>query len=512
MKKIAILTSMLVLAACGGGSKSPESSPVGNHVSGSTIDLTIPSSLRGAVTSAESNLNKEVTGMRSEVIVSSGTSVPLFRSSSVINASGIRFVSYRLDDIKLYAADSDNTGDGYLQIGMDDDTGRIESILTQVGGAGAHIARVGNTAQFNGPIFEYVIDKGFAKVADSDDVFTAPSDSTTEQLATAAHNNHFGEGKWFLDPDENVYKYIRYGDQAKYRVVDTGQDMDALEQIESEQHLSGGHWNRVDEIMDVVTYGKNIGTDDDGNDIALQYSDFGHFNPVYKTKLVDLISKSESGWTAHISKDQTADVNDLLEKEDYQLFAGGYAIKGTSMAEDRPSLTPAKGATFKGMAIGRVYTSIQGSNNDAREAHFSDYHITGDGHDITKHFETKGATMTISADGNTQTLWMPFYSDNSTTDQFYDVTITQTGNNAPSFEFAATDPTDIASQYQIHDAFDKNEDGSYKYVQGASFHPGYYGVNTASEAAGTARIYSEHEFNDGVTREYEFQAAYGMKK
>ena len=49
-------------------------------------------------------------------------------------------------------------------------------------------------------------------------------------------------------------------------------------------------------------------------------------------------------------------------------------------------------------------------------------------------------------------------------------------------------------------------------VKGASFNPGYYGVNTVSEAAGTARLYSEEDLGNHVQREYEVQAAYGMKK
>ena len=40
---------------------------------------------------------------------------------------------------------------------------------------------------------------------------------------------------------------------------------------------------------------------------------------------------------------------------------------------------------------------------------------------------------------------------------------------------------------------------------------GYYGVNTPSEAAGTARLYSEEDLGGGVQREYEIQGAYGMK-
>ena len=44
------------------------------------------------------------------------------------------------------------------------------------------------------------------------------------------------------------------------------------------------------------------------------------------------------------------------------------------------------------------------------------------------------------------------------------------------------------------------------------FTPGYYGVNTPVEAAGTARYYTEQELAAGFSREWKVQAAYGMKK
>ena len=146
------------------------------------------------------------------------------------------------------------------------------------------------------------------------------------------------------------------------------------------------------------------------------------------------------------------------------------------------------------------------------------YGITsGDGHDISKAFTTSEATMTITTeDGKiVQQLYMPFHSaKDPDSDKFYDITIRQKGNTVESVEFAAADENDIEAQYRKYDAFDTNENGSFKYVEKANFHPGYYGVNEVSEAAGTAQLYSIKELSseDKVKREYEVQAAYGMVK
>lgn len=438
MKKLTMLTSVLALAACGGGGGGGGATSVGVP----SAAVTVPDGFGRVVTTAAANSNANVTSMRSEVIVSSATNTPLSRSAST-TVGGVTFTSYELDDIKLYAADSSNTANGYLNIGMDDE-GRIEKITMNVGGVGAPVARVGETNQFNAPIFEYV-------------------------------------------PDGD--------DQAVFRVVDTGQDMAALNALATQNNLSGGHWNRVDEVMNVVTLGADI----DGAGTKLQYADFGHFNPVYKEKLVGLTGKSGDTWSAGETKTHTDEqVNDELAAEDYQLFAGGYAISGTTLKD---SLDPVKGASYKGTAIGRVYTHIGGDTTPGADL-LAQYGITsGDGHDIAKAFTTKEATMTIDADGK-QTLFMPFNTNSDTTDKFYDVTLVKNANGTMDTPVFDGTPTD--SQYALH--------GAEEHVVQSTFNPGYYGVNTASEAAGTARMYSEQDLGGGFEREYELQAAWGMKK
>ena len=537
MKKLFLLTSVLAIAACGGGGGgsggggvAPISAPV------------VPDILGGAVSAAAQTSNENVTKMKGEVIVAQGWNSPLSRGSST-NVDGVNFYQYELDDIRLLMADEVNTGQGYLNISMDDD-GRIDAIKMMVGGVGADVARVGDTNQFNGPIFEFVRDS-YAQVENNDFVVANDLDTITarmksvlatqyglsggeweqqgsgdwkykigENYATlgsteAISNNegamlsaigwalNFDDGKWVTVDDGDNYKYQEYGDQAVFRMPETA-DTTMATLNTAAATLGVGHWNRVDEVMNVVTLGGDI----DGNGTSLQYADFGHFNPVYNTKDIDVYAGHTGAWTnrgdnkSHTPEQVTAG----LAKEDYQLFAGGYAITGISNGY---SLTPENNTSYHGKAIGRVYTSIQGDNHAVRESHFAENGITsGDGHDIAKAYTTTHATMTIGADG-TQTLVMPFNTHSDTADTFYDITITKNPDASIDLDFAGT-PSE--TQYQLY-----NAEANMVPAQN-TFSPRYYGVNTPSEAAGTARFYSEENYGDGATREYELQAAWGMKK
>ena len=450
MKKYLILTSVLALAACGGGS----------HGGGS---VNAPDTLNARITDAAAASNQAVTKMKSQVIVSNKTSRDLSRSATE-TVGGVTFTSYDLSDVKLFAADADHTDNGYLKIGMDDN-GRIEKITMNIGEVGAPVQRVGETNRFKGPIFEYV----------------------------------------------------ESSDQAAYRISNTGQTAEDLAALKAEliaqgKIHDGGHWNMVNEEMDVVTLGGDI----DGNGTALQYADFGHFNPVYtrKYKNVDELTAEQMaaarngedlGRGAELDK-----VNDNFDAEmaaeDYQLFAGGYAIRGTELKD---TLAVPRGAEFKGKAIGRVYTSVSvdkdafGTSSEAEDARITQAEAAGysTDHDINKAFVTTEATLKIDANGK-QTLEMPFYTHSSDpANKFYDVKLVKNGNvvETPGFDGTPTDP-----RHNLGNALD--------HVQEASFNPGYYGVNTASEAAGTARLYSEEDLGNHVQREYEVQAAYGMKR
>lgn len=428
----------LALAACHGSS---------GHSSSPTITSVAP---RPAVTAAVANSNKEITSMPSEVVVASNGSNPVIVSGAVTkNSGGVTYTSYRLDDVKLFTAENlDTEGHSYINLELNNNTGEIDAVKMILGGeeSGRIVRDTADTTTFAGPIFEYV-----------------------------------------LDGD----------DQAQFRVVDNGQTKAALTALATANNLSGGHWNRVDERMVFGTYGAEVG---------LQYADFGHFNPIYRSKNEELSSDEDIVAARNGTLNRGAEMdkyhddeqfNELLAKEDYQLFAGGYAIKGTQMVD---TLIPQNDTTYTGKAVGRVYTSIQSGDGIDRSSYLTDWNVPAgaDGHDMAKAYSTSQATMTIGTDG-TQTLYMPFNTHSDSADTFYDVTITK-GTGNPIFEFAGT-PSD--AQYRRNET-----EGNIE----ADFTPGYYGVNTPVEAAGTARYYTEQELDPSVTREWEMQAAYGMKK
>ena len=569
MKRYFFLTSVLALAACGGGSGGGSGivAPTGYNEAARVSNTAIAS-------------NSSITNMKSEVVVASNSSTPVVTRSATTHSGGVTYTSYRLDDVKLRFADISVPEDAYLKIGMDDN-GRIDKMTVVMGEdgdgnpIGGDLNRVSdNNARFAGPIFEYVKDK-YAKVgnsefeiantdaalkselvtkwnwptsgegvgwttvdgklkydtgggvyatyrdyeADVDKEFSVSAETaaaTTAGLQDAVKYAYgFADGKW--ENANSKYKYIEYGDDAEYRVAATDSvTKETLDDIvKNNNSLSKlGHWNLVDETMDIVSLGKDI-----GNGQSLQYSDFGHFNPVYSKKFVDLGAKTGDVWSKAVEKTNDNVEGDLAGK-DYQLFAGGYAIKGTEMVNslDVPVPTGEADTKFKGKAIGRVYVSIQSNGLENRNTYLAIWGVPKDtyvdpnqtsgaydkysndaGHDMANDYTTTNAELVVKSDGK-QVLSMPF-------DGFYTVNVTKNGNTN-TFEFNDTGNAMDASQYRRN-----NSEGTPT----QAFKPGYYGVNTASEAAGTVYYKTKQDIGTGadvgkISREWEFQAAYGMVK
>ena len=89
MKKYLVLTSVLALTACGGGS--------GSSGAGADVNtVVVPGDLAGRVTATD---NDVITKMKSEVIVASNSDNPLSRKATV-EKDGVTFASYRLEDIR----------------------------------------------------------------------------------------------------------------------------------------------------------------------------------------------------------------------------------------------------------------------------------------------------------------------------------------------------------------------------------------------------------------------------
>lgn len=440
MKKIAILTSVLVLAACGGG-----------HNGGEINDA--EAFMRsGFISDSAKASNGNLTSMTSGIVVAKDGSGSAVRSATK-TYNGKEYAVYTLDDVKfLIAQDPTN---GHFQFNIDEN-GRVDSVKENLGGIEGELVRIGDTARFNAPMFEYVKDGG---------------------------------------------------DNAKWRVVDDGSvTIEDLTAIATAKGLTGGHWNRIDEVLDIKTF---------GSDLGLQFSDFGHFNPVYKTKnkqltTDDLIASARAGTLNRgsdldKSKTESEMENEFTNSQDYQLFAGGYAISGTQIKD---TLTPTAGMNFKGTAHGRIYTSIQtkGTEGANRGDYLNAYDIaytdpTNAGHDMAKTFVTNNATLNVNADS--QVLTMPFSEQG-----FYDVTVTK--NNVSNTSTIAFDNWGGNSrQYQIDVGGTQTPEYNVKM--------GYYGINTPTEAAGVVQYRTENvlagdtETDNYATREWEFQAAYGMK-
>ncbi len=494
MKKYLVWTSLLTLIACGGGGGSGGGD--GSVAGGTTVSggYVAP---RAAVTAAVASSNGGITGMNSEIVVASNSTSPVsvIRQASAINGD-VTYTSYRLDDVKLYTAESGDAENTYINMNLDENTGEINAVKMVLNGEeSGFITRTKNGDNyentFDGPVFEYV--------ANGDD-------------------------------------------RAVFRIADNGQTMEQLNQLAAANNLTGGHWNRIDEKMDFHSYGK---------DKQLQYADFGYFNPVNKSKnkelTAEVVAAIRSGRDAVLALGRGDDLDKVytdeqiakeLAKKDYQLYAGGYAISGIQMDK---SLTPQNGTSYSGTAIGRVYASIHsladGTDKTAALQHWNvpydqasdnehpevlDEYSNDAGHDMADFFTTNDATLTIDENGN-KVLLMPFNTKAATgSNKFYDIQMSQnSGNQVTGVKFTG-DESAIAAHLREQESLGLDTNGSVdmeNHIAKASFKPGYYGVNTPEEAAGTAYLQANDviwtdvdQDNKQLKREYEVQAAWGMTK
>ena len=532
MKRYIFLTSALVLAACGGGSGG------GGGVSGTVASASVGNAtaelFNGVIGDAATTSNQNITNMTSGIVVSTGGGSSVIRSGSV-TSGGHTFNVYDLSDVKFIIAD--NPDQGYFKFKIDTDNadpekrGRITQITQHLGNRTNTVDRIGETQRFNGPIFEYV---------------------SNENDGVALH-----------------------------RVPDDGTiTMDDLEEIAATG--VGGHWNRIDEVLNIGTIGGNA------VESGLTFSDFGKFHPVYRSKHKNIdadtlaaLRSIPEGETVTVEeyiqayldnpantnttaletwlttkglsteliggnhKYRTSDERDTIftNSQDYQLFAGGYAIKNGLLVD---TLTPTGDMHFTGKAIGRVYTSIQSDSVDRGallqqyqipyytedgehnktyylpngSGGFNSYaagdvpsalaslaesaeHIDDAGHDLAQYYEASGATLTFDGSTNTATVVMPFAANG-----FYDVTATKVGDAAITVAFS--NKSDDLPEYLARDT-----DTPDSTETTGNF--GYYGIDTPSEAAGTIKQRTEKVLSGSADdpdawREWEFQGAYGMKK
>ena len=126
MKKLAILTSILALTACGGGSGSGGSAPIMPDAPVVPEAPVVPDSgMRVSDDAIESN--ELITSMASEILIAQDGTLPnIIRPAHIVHR-GNKYLAYHLDDAKFF----DNTmesADEYISFGIDENTGEINNM------------------------------------------------------------------------------------------------------------------------------------------------------------------------------------------------------------------------------------------------------------------------------------------------------------------------------------------------------------------------------------------------
>ena len=394
--------------------------------------------------------NSEITSMASAVVVKNGSSyVDIARSAHAPDTtSHAGYTIYRLDNVDFKLAGTD---DATFNFEINDD-GRIIRAI----GNGQEIDRDTEDSRiFRGKIFQFV------KEGDDREVITVMDN----------------------DPDHPV-------DQAR---LDS-----ALAQAVSDGKLTqaqadAGSWNYLEQTWQFST---------SGSDKNLTYSDFGYFTSTNVRKVLG-ISFDESGNVQ--GTDKPTDHSAIM------VFAGGYDILPETVR-------PENGARYEGTAIGVITTNIEGEGsssyketyghgwNPATETTPEHYNT-----DETATLMTQHAWLEIDNNGKT-VIGMPFGSQGTATDitgndtniQWYDIEI---NDGVFSFNLPdGVDAEDITTRFS-HD--DDTADRAANNVH-ESVNEGYYGVTTPLEATGTVVYEQEHTLAPGITREFNFEGAYGM--
>ena len=237
MKKYFVLTSILALAACGGGSGSGSDgyNPVDVIRAGTT----------GTVSLEAAESNYKVTSMVSEIgQASDGSTINIVNSGRSATTSfvynGKEYRSYRLDDVRfgLGPSNGEVSEDEYITFGLNPNTGEIDSVIYHDGDEVSNVARESDTNVFTATVYKYYLNG--QPMTDSFD--TQP---TKEQVLNAIE-------KRLMNSSEDVRMHYLNMFEA------LGEDWD------SEEHLVSEVQKHTFELK-----GKDL-------DVQLRYSDFGY--------------------------------------------------------------------------------------------------------------------------------------------------------------------------------------------------------------------------------------------
>ena len=237
MKKILVLTSVLALAACGGGA--------GERV---TQDNIIRAGTAGTVSLEAAKSNSKITSMVSEIgVASDGTTVNIGNTgriaTSIFVYNGKEYVSYKLDDVHFSLGPSNGEVDEneYVTFGLSNDgTGEIVSVVFHDGDSEYTKERNGDKV-FAGTVYRYYLQGSNGNYYPQTDSFDVRP--TRDQVRAAIANNI---------PDEYVRNYYLSQFDA------LGDDWD------DEEHMHSEIQNHSFELK-----GKDLNT-------KLRYSDFGY--------------------------------------------------------------------------------------------------------------------------------------------------------------------------------------------------------------------------------------------
>ena len=443
MKRYFLLTSVLVLAACGGGSGGDGNvgDAVNGRIPGNPTNHLQASSLIGNTD------NNEITNMASAVVVKNGSSWSSYAraANAPDTTSHAGYTIYKLDNVDFKLAGED---DATFNFEINDE-GRIVRAV----GNGQKIDRdTTDTTIFKGKIFQFV------KAGDDKEVITVFDNDPEHPVDQERLNNELA---------------------AKVTAGELTQD-----------EADAGSWNYLEQ---------NWKFDTSGKDKNLTYSDFGYFTSTNLKKMKNV----------HFKNGQLQGTNKETDHESVMVFSGGYDILPEA-------IKPENGAKYKGTAIGVITASIGGTDGalSAAKKALYEHKWEDQTHGIYNQSETaklvtKNAELEIDSNGKT-ILSMPFGSKGTATDtklsgddaavQWYDVKI-----NDGVFTFETPEGKTITKRFSHDDDTGDNPKKELNY--------GYYGVNSPAEATGTVVYEQKHDLGDNnTTREFNFQAAYGMAK
>lgn len=453
MKKYIILTSVLALAACGGGSG-------GGHGGGSVAPT------REAVDPTAITSNGHITSMASEVLVPNGNSGAIVTRSGSVNYEGKSYTSYRLDDVNFRVATGGGS-DAFLNFHMDD-KGKIDSLVLDTGAGKQKMFRRNDTsADFRGVVYEYVL---LEDDATGPDYINGTDKDTLVRLVYSAEN------------DPTSYSTLQNAAAGK---CPTGKKC---------------RWDRIDQAFRISSGGNESSED-------FRYSDFGKLQTTNFGKYKGVTSENFADAKTHTRDYKDGEVvigtaktwdNVEFDEEDFDIFGGGYKV---SALQHRPTTD----MHFTGKAIGSIYASDSKNHPDDSKAL----------QDNEARLDFVGGTETLTMNfNNDESKWYKVivtkYANNTNNITFKD--FHASGNVGTKFK---NETAGVVSVDNFTTTTGKAETAGDVKKEGM-LDMGYYGATGPDEATGVVRyketsVFSEGEPAKNVQYEREFRAGYGMK-